>query len=274
MTQSMKPDRRDTLEKLEDVFKALEADDKTPLDVRRGVILKEGYPKVPVGLIFIGNPRDPQPFRAFADKCSQTDFELMLPFKISNVLYRLSSLNREIKKLNQLVMIDELTGMYNLRFFERQLEVESNRSRRYGTPCALILFDLDHFKRINDCYGHPQGNQILKETARRILGTIRRADYAARYGGEEFAVLLPFTDLRRAIRVAERIRKAVSEVPFRLPGLPPIDMTISGGVAEFSNHFCATPRSFVSAADKALYQAKRSGRNRIGFSGECPETEG
>ena len=171
-------------------------------------------------------------------------------------------------------MIDELTGMYNLRFFERQLEIESKRSKRYGTPCALILFDIDHFKRINDCYGHPMGNKILKEVAGRIKRSVRETDFAARYGGEEFAVLLPFTDLGHGVRVAERIRETISEEPFPLPGLPPVELTISGGVAEFSLHLCASPHSFVTAADVALYQAKKLGRNRIGFTGECPEQVG
>ncbi len=273
MTQPTKQDRKNTLKELDDALRILETESERFSDIRGGLMLRDGSPAAPIGLIFLGNPRDPQFFHTFADKFSQTDFELTLPFRFSNVLYRLSSLNREVKKLNKLVMIDGLTGMYNLRFFERQLEVESKRSQRYGPLCALILFDLDHFKRINDCYGHPRGNQILKEAARRILEAIRKTDFAARYGGEEFAVLLPSTDLRRAVRVAERIRRGISDTPFDLPGLPPIVLTISGGVAEFSNHFCASSRSFVSAADKALYQAKRLGRNRIGFSGECPEPE-
>ncbi len=162
-------------------------------------------------------------------------------------------------------MLDELTGMYNLRFFRKQLRIETARTKRSGFPCSLIIFDIDHFKRVNDTYGHPVGDQAIKEVTRRILRSIRSIDYAARLGGEEFSIILPSTRLADAVRVGDRVRKVISESPFHIPGASPVKLTVSGGVAEYSIHLDSSPENLLKEADGALYRAKRGGKSQISY---------
>ncbi len=258
-----------TQESLEVLNQAIQELEKS---AARGRILKgsltspESSSRAPVGLIFLADPKNPKPIQPLVERISRFDFKLSLPLRLSKILRRVSFLNREVKRLKKQVMVDEMTGMYNFRFFRKQLKTEIARAERTGFPCSLIIFDIDHFKRINDTYGHPIGDRVLKEVARRILRSIRIIDYAARYGGEEFAVILPSTGLVEAIRIAERVRISISEHPFLFPGQAPIALTISGGVAEFSELFYTSMDSLIEAADKALYQAKEQGRNRIGYA--------
>ena len=258
-----------TQESLETLNQAIQELEK---GAARGRILKgsltspESSSRAPVGLIFLADPKNPKPIQPLVERISRFDFRLSLPLRLSNILRRVSFLNREVKRLKKQVMVDEMTGMYNFRFFRKQLKTEIARAERTGFPCSLIILDIDHFKRINDTYGHPIGDRVLKEVARRILRSIRIIDYAARYGGEEFAVILPSTGLVEAIRIAERVRVSISEHPFLFPGQDPITLTISGGVAEFSELFYTSMVSLIEAADKALYQAKEQGRNRIGYA--------
>ena len=158
---------------------------------------------------------------------------------------------------------DELTGLANLRSFQATLESEIERSRRFGTPLALVMLDLDHFKQINDEYGHQQGDEVLELVADVLREFSRDIDAPARYGGEELAVVLPQTDSSGAEQLAERIREAVEqlEVP-RVDGGGVLHLQASFGVA-------AVPESahnregLIAAADAALYRAKRAGRNRV-----------
>jgi diguanylate cyclase (GGDEF)-like protein len=158
---------------------------------------------------------------------------------------------------------DELTGLANLRALHTILESELERSRRFGTPLALVMLDLDHFKQINDEYGHQQGDEVLELVADVLREFSRDIDTPARYGGEELAVVLPQTDSEGAEQLAERIREAVDglEVP-RVDGEGVLRLQASFGVA-------AVPESgsdregLIAAADAALYRAKRAGRNRV-----------
>jgi diguanylate cyclase (GGDEF)-like protein len=158
---------------------------------------------------------------------------------------------------------DELTGLANLRAFHTILEREIERSRRFNTPLALVMLDLDHFKHINDEYGHQQGDEVLELVADVLRDFSRDIDAPARYGGEELAVILPQTDSEGAEQLAERIRQAVEllEVP-RVDGQGSLRLHASFGVAALPES-AATRDGLIAAADAALYRAKRAGRNRV-----------
>jgi diguanylate cyclase (GGDEF)-like protein len=153
---------------------------------------------------------------------------------------------------------DHLTGLANRRRFERQLEREVARTRRYGHPFCLLLLDVDHFKRVNDTYGHEGGDEALRRLGHVLQTGTRGVDTAARVGGEEFAVILTETDFAHGLEVAERLRQTVKET--EIPEASRV--TISIGLAEFSESM-REGRELYAAADAALYEAKRQGRDRV-----------
>lgn len=153
--------------------------------------------------------------------------------------------------------IDYLTGIYNRRMFSEQMEAEHQRARRYGSELSLIMFDLDHFKRINDTYSHNIGDHVLKEVAQLVSDNIRAYDIFARWGGEEFIVLIPKNDQKHAVILAEKLR-CLFEVHDFGNGL---QVTASFGVTQFKLDDNAA--SFTARADEAMYLAKINGRNRI-----------
>jgi len=153
---------------------------------------------------------------------------------------------------------DHLTGLANRRRFERQLEREVARTRRYGHPFCLLLLDVDHFKRVNDTYGHEGGDEALRRLGHVLQTGTRGVDTAARVGGEEFAVILTETDFAHGLEVAERLRQTVKETD--IPEASRV--TISIGLAEFSESM-REGRELYAAADAALYEAKRQGRDRV-----------
>ena len=164
--------------------------------------------------------------------------------------------------------VDELTGMYNRRHFSSALRHEMHRVARYGQPLALMMLDLDHFKKVNDTYGHPVGDLVLAETARIIKQELRNTDYSARLGGEEFCAILPATDKKQAMRVAKRVRKAIADhIHTATNGT--FSVTVSIGLAYLAQRDTKNSREFMQEADSCLYAAKASGRNRIEDS--CPE---
>ena len=186
------------------------------------------------------------------------NFEVVVQ-QIAMALDRLF-LNLETQRLS---VTDSLTGLLNRRQFQIHLEKEINTSRRYHQPVALIMLDLDHFKGINDTLGHPAGDMVLIELAGLLQAYAREADIIARYGGEEFAALLPKTDLTGARGFAERIRKAVETKTFVIEPGREVRCTLSVGAAAFPALGIESPLQLVEAADKALYEAKNSGRNRV-----------
>ena len=170
-----------------------------------------------------------------------------------------SMLNRE--RLRRAGMTDGLTGVHNRRYFDHRSLIEFSQAVRHRYPLACLFLDIDHFKAINDSHGHPTGDEVLRQVGGLIQRSLRTGDLAARYGGEEFVVLLPRTDLAGAREVAERIRLMVQDAPFVTPEGSTLSATISAGLAMLP----ATAVSFaelLSAADRALYEAKRAGRNR------------
>ena len=165
------------------------------------------------------------------------------------------------EEIYRMTIVDGLTQAHNKRFLLEQMDKEMSRARRYGRPLVLIMFDLDHFKKINDTAGHLAGDYVLREVASLVRGRIRRDEIFARYGGEEFSMLLPETELSGAVRLAEEIRALIASHPFSFEG-ERIPVTVSMGVALMTE---ATPdaESFIDASDKHLYEAKRSGRNKV-----------
>jgi diguanylate cyclase (GGDEF)-like protein len=156
---------------------------------------------------------------------------------------------------------DPLTGLYNRRHMEASLEREELRAKRRALPVAIIMLDIDHFKRLNDAHGHEAGDVVLRELAGLVRRCIRGEDIACRYGGEEFILILPEAPLEIAQRRAEEIRLRGSELHVQYRDKV-LTITLSLGVAAFPQH-AADVRSVVRLADDALYQAKKSGRNRV-----------
>lgn len=159
---------------------------------------------------------------------------------------------------------DALTGLYNRRYFERRLREESAHARRHKRPFSIILADIDHFKLVNDTYGHEDGDRVLRHVAEIFASSLREDDIACRYGGEEFVVLLRATPGPAARVVANRLRGAVAGKPIGLgPKDEPRHVTLSGGVAAADERNGYNVEGIVDRADKALYRAKRGGRNRV-----------
>ncbi|HET6612432.1 MAG TPA: GGDEF domain-containing protein [Kofleriaceae bacterium] len=165
------------------------------------------------------------------------------------------------EEIYRLTTIDGLTQVYNKRYFVETLEREIGRALRYSRELSLIMFDIDHFKHINDTYGHLAGDHVLKQLASLIKVRIRREDMLARYGGEEFAVVLPEIDGEKAMQFAEKIRGLVETAGLRFEDTD-IPVTISVGVA-FLTPEIVEPQDFVRVADANLYEAKARGRNRV-----------
>jgi diguanylate cyclase (GGDEF)-like protein len=166
-------------------------------------------------------------------------------------------------RYQRLASIDFLTGLTNRRRFLELAGTELARSRRYGSNMALIIADLDHFKRINDEHGHLIGDQALAHAARVLAGAIRDVDTIARHGGEEFAILLPMTDEAGAAEVAERCTRRLADTPLIADGIGPIRITASMGVAACAGGSCGSVDELLRAADAALYRAKQGGRDRV-----------
>ena len=166
---------------------------------------------------------------------------------------------QHVEQLNNLAVRDGLTGIFNRRYFEHRILEEIERAGRYETALALVMIDIDGFKKLNDEFGHLLGDEVLRMLAVLLTQQLRKADVVCRYGGEEFAVLLPEITVENASSVADKLRRVVEAFPF--PGVPR-PVTISCGVARFPDNG-ATRDELVKAADAALYNAKQSGRNRV-----------
>ena len=173
---------------------------------------------------------------------------------IENVL-----LHEEAQRLS---LTDGLTGVWNRRYFQMQFRQVQAVAARFGRPFSVLMMDLDHFKDINDTYGHQRGDAILIEFSQRVTNLLREVDTFARYGGEEFICLLSETDLDGAIITAEKILDATKREAFGGGGEVPIKLTVSVGVASYPDHGDSF-KALVEAADRALYAAKADGRDRL-----------
>lgn len=166
------------------------------------------------------------------------------------------------KALLELATHDGLTGLYNHQTFYSLLEHELTRVRRYRGPLSLLLLDIDHFKQVNDTYGHRVGDKILRGVSDRLMGKIRSTDSACRYGGEEMTVILPEASLVAGRQFADRLRQSVESNPFDVDNEQQIQIAVSIGLASFPEHG-EEVSALVASADKALYAAKERGRNRV-----------
>lgn len=181
---------------------------------------------------------------------------------------KIKKLQDELKRSNELLLelsnTDHLTGLFNRRYMMEALEKEVQRSIRRGGTLSLIMLDIDHFKYVNDNFGHQQGDVVLQKVALQLQKELRSYDCAARYGGEEFVAILPDSSLKEAVFVADRIRLAVQGTRFS-DSLAKLTLTVSLGVACFSKEHTPTVDGFIKLADDALYRAKDNGRNRVEF---------
>lgn len=172
-------------------------------------------------------------------------------------------LRTSVQETIELAVTDALTGLNNRRYLDSHLKILFERAVARGRPLSICITDIDRFKAINDTYGHDAGDDVLRELANRVRSSVRGADLACRYGGEEFVVVMPDTSMETAAAVAERLRMSIEDTPFRLKQSgQEISVTASLGLATTSQ-FTDTPELLLKCADKALYEAKNSGRNRV-----------
>jgi two-component system cell cycle response regulator len=172
---------------------------------------------------------------------------------------RLQEINQ---KLHELSMYDTLTGIFNRLYFTKRFDYEFQRASRYGIPLTCMMIDIDHFKRVNDTYGHQFGDQVLRGVAGILEAALRKVDLIARYGGEEMVVILPQTPVDRGQEVAERLRASVAAAHFS-DGRTKVKCTISVGVAAYPHEGVESDGDLLRLADAALYQAKAAGRDRV-----------
>ena len=186
-------------------------------------------------------------------------------------LRQVESTEQELQKMHQQLlkknmalrertMVDELTGLFNRRYFERSLNYDLERFKRYARPFSVVMFDVDHFKRVNDTYGHAIGDLTLRHLAELAKATVRSADLVARWGGEEFVLLLPETNADGAMTTAERLREKVGRTSLDTEQ-GALVITISLGVLAVDNGYSGDQQAIMQSVDNALYRAKESGRN-------------
>lgn len=180
--------------------------------------------------------------------------------RIKELQDELEEKNRELEKLS---ISDGLTGLFNHRHIQEVVHEEYERARRTGEPLSVVMLDFDHFKRVNDAYGHQVGDRVLQEMAEILRKTAREIDKLGRYGGEEFIAVLPETDPEDATIFAERVRERVERHPFAVGRAEPLHLTVSAGTATYPYPGVYNPRTLVQRADQALYAAKAAGRNRV-----------
>lgn len=188
---------------------------------------------------------------------------MLHPFVFGIVSGMIGSILRQyVKRLKSESINDYLTGLYNHRFFREELGKRMDEAERYDLTFGLILLDLDHFKKVNDEFGHQVGDEVLKEFAKLLRNETRAPDQVFRYGGEEFSIILPETELEEATTLAERIREKVAIHDFGINR----QVTVSGGVAEYPGD-STEENSLIQVVDERLYDAKSSGRNQISSGG-------
>ena len=205
---------------------------------------------------------------------------IIKPIRLEDLLLRINVVlknrlekkenSRKLEELKNLSVRDDLTGLFNSRQFYSHIAQEVDRSNRYFRPLSLILMDIDNFKSLNDTYGHLFGDKILSGMGEIIKSAIRMQDTAYRYAGDEFTILLPETELERAIAVAERVRRAIEIETQLLSDPKSLKVTVSIGVVEYLTD--EEIKSFVHRADGAMYASKRKGRNIITFASALPQT--
>ncbi len=181
-----------------------------------------------------------------------------------DLIKKIVELHDENIQLKSIALIDSLTGLFNNRFFLKNLETEMARTKRTGLSCSLMIIDLDNFKLLNDTLGHVEGDKFLCEVGKVLRGNVRSTDMVCRYGGDEFTVIMPATELYPAIRTANRLKDAITKIP------TPEGIVISSsiGIAEYRSSSLYKIDEFIHAADSAMYDAKKNGKNKVSVSSE------
>jgi two-component system cell cycle response regulator len=185
-------------------------------------------------------------------KIGRTIFKFIVGGNVESVYY---------EEIYRLMTVDGLTDLHNKRYFTEAMEKEFSRAKRYERTFSLVLFDIDHFKKINDTYGHLAGDSVLRQLGALVKGRVRHTDIPCRTGGEEFAIILPEVDKVGAVQLADKVRRAVEETTFRFEGTV-IPLTVSLGVTEWVPE-AREVDDLVKMADEKLYEAKRAGRNLV-----------
>ncbi|MCS5563009.1 diguanylate cyclase [Marinobacter sp.] len=196
----------------------------------------------------------------------QVEKVCLMVYDVTDIASSKRALERANEQLAKLSMTDRLTGLLNRGTWENLVDAEYERYRRYGQATSLVMFDIDHFKKVNDTHGHLAGDEVIKHTATVTKNNLRQSDTAGRYGGEEFGIILPETDAEGARIICERIRESIAQSVVETT-VAPIEYTISMGIAQLSDG----PENYMQwmqQADTALYAAKEGGRNRVVISNQ------
>jgi len=222
---------------------------------RRTVLKKEDLKMIPF-IFLTAKGRTPEKITGLE---MGVDDYVTKPFEIDELLARVNAILKRHKSYKKLIQYDGLTNLYNRSTIEEKVNQEVHRVRRYKITSSVVLLDIDHFKQVNDSFGHNFGDEVLIKIAKTILEQLREVDVAGRYGGEEFVILMPETEKETAWRVSERLRKKISVLTFDSYDCK---ITTSGGVSSAPEDGMEL-KDIIEKADVALYQAKNSGRNRI-----------
>ncbi len=233
------------------------------IDVLSKIKQKAGYP---IKMVLMTGFADKEaPIRAI--ELGVSDY-LFKPFQLEAFLFsikktmQVAQLEKDVDRYKELSNRDGLTNLYNHRYFHQIIQREVERSRRYNHPLALLMIDIDNFKKINDIFGHLSGDIVLNKLSEVFINAIRCVDLIFRYGGEEFTVLLPETSKEEAKNSAERLRVLVEESQFNVLENKKASLTISIGISELSED-AKDKQNFIHCADQALFEAKRLGKNRV-----------
>lgn len=178
---------------------------------------------------------------------------------------KVAELHREIETLRSEVTLDFLTSLYNKRFLDICLNQELERTLRSRQPTTVVMLDIDHFKKVNDTWGHVAGDVVLQHVAKILINSVRKLDVCCRSGGEEFTIVLPSTPMLIGIQVAERIRQYLEATAIEVNG-GEINVTASLGVNSFQHHSGMSQQAFLESVDEQLYRAKKAGRNQVCFA--------
>lgn len=230
-------------------------------------ILKKAKPKSDR---LLSEKDQPEIFFILTDDLSPEELSRLLQSKKGatvslndDLLQRLLKLEKDYHYLKALSITDELTGLYNKRFFNKQLKIEITRTKRTGQPFCLMFIDLDNFKAVNDTLGHTKGDKFLVNLCRLICQKIRPTDFACRYGGDEFVIIMPATHLTDGISIANRWHDLIGQVASQMK----LDVSSSIGIDEYDISCTLKAEEFLDRVDKELYNAKKTGKNKISYPG-------
>jgi diguanylate cyclase (GGDEF)-like protein len=226
--------------------------------VELAALLRQHPALVSIPIVFVSGETDPG--RQFAAMHSGGDDVLTKPVLPKHLVSAVTSRVNRARVLRSFMTRDHLTGLLNHTRLREQLAIEVRRAQRYQRPLTLAMIDIDHFKAVNDTYGHPAGDRVIKSLARLLHQRLRITDVIGRYGGEEFAVILPDTEAHAAMQVLDELRANFARIQHQVAG-GPVSVTLSCGLASFPAYREAA--ALIHAADQALYCAKRSGRNCV-----------